>query len=83
MWQPNLFGADSGLDEMYCCSYLCYISSLYVSVAGGMLCSTVAGSVCTLCYAVGHPSVSHVLTASVRETRKDKVILDHQNNHPN
>ena len=24
VWQPNFFGADSGLDEMNCCSYLCY-----------------------------------------------------------
>ena len=32
-----------------------------------------------LCYAVDQLSASHVLTASVRETRKDKVILDQQN----
>ena len=24
VWQPNFFGADSGLDEMSCCSYLCH-----------------------------------------------------------
>ena len=59
------------------------ISSLCAFVVGGMLCSTLAGSVCTLCYAVDQLSASHniMLTASVRETRnsKDKVILDQQN----
>ena len=54
-------------------------SSLCVSVVGGMLCFILALSVCTLCYAVDQLFVSCVLTASVRETRKDKVILDQRN----
>ena len=44
-----------------------------------MLCSTLAGFVCTLCYAVDQLCASHVLTISVREIRKDKVILNQQN----
>ena len=55
---------------MSCCSYISAISSLCVSVVGGLVCSTLAGSVCTLCYAVGQLSVSHMLTASARHQAK-------------
>ena len=55
------------------------ISSLCVSVAGGMLSSTLVGSVCTLCCAVDQLSVLLVLTISVREKKKENVIIDQQN----
>ena len=46
-----------------------------VSAVGGLLCSTLAGSLCTLCCAVDQLSVSHVLTGSVtQQARKDQLI---------
>ena len=52
-------------------------SFLCASAVGGMHCSTLAGSVCTLCCAVGRLCVLCVVIASVRKGRENKVIKQH------